>query len=474
MKEHMNDQLTKSTALTLATVSSFTTPFLMSSINVALPTIGRVFEMHAVLLSWVATSYILSSVVFLVPFGRLADIHGRKRMLLWGYIVFTISNLACGFSNSAFILILFRIIQGIGSAMVFATSMAILVSVFPPKERGRALGITVAAVYFGLTAGPFLGGLLTEHLSWRGVFLVNVPLGIILIFLTVFRLKGEWAEAKDDKFDLIGSLIYGIGLITLIYGLTRLPALKGVGLMIIGIIGILSFIKWVDRVKNPIFDLSLFRENRVFAFSNLTALISYSATSGVAFLLSLYLQHIKALSPQGAGLVLIAQPIVQTFFSPLAGTLSDRIEPRIVASSGMMFTTAGLFLLIFLGANSGFPFIISALVILGFGFAFFSSPNTNAVMSSVERRFLGLASGSLGTMRMVGSMTSMGIATLIFNLFIGEVQITPEVHSAFMKGIKTAFIIFTLLCFTGIFASLVRGKLRSAPEGSPVNGLLPK
>ncbi len=470
----MNDQLTKRTALTLATISSFTTPFLMSSINVALPTIGRIFEMHAVLLSWVATSYILSSVVFLVPFGRLADIHGRKRMLLWGYVVFTLSNLVCGLSNSAFVLISFRVIQGIGSAMVFATSAAILVSVFPPKERGRALGITVAAVYFGLTAGPFLGGLLTEHLSWRGIFLVNVPLGIILIFLTAFRLKGEWAEAKDDKFDLIGSLIYGVGLITLIYGLTRLPTIKGVGLIIIGIIGILSFIKWIDRVKNPIFKLDLFRENRVFAFSNLTALISYSATSAVAFLLSLYLQHIKALSPQDAGLILIAQPIVQTIFSPIAGILSDRIEPRIVASSGMMFTTLGLFVLIFLGADSGFSFIISALVILGFGFAFFSSPNTNAVVSSVEKRYLSLASGSLGTMRMVGSMTSMGIATLVFTLFIGEVQITPEVHSAFMKGIKTAFIIFTVLCFGGIFASLVRGKLRSAPVGSQVNGLLQK
>lgn len=457
----MNDQLTKSTALTLATTSSFTTPFLMSSINVALPSIGRVLEMHAVTLSWVAMSYVLSSVVFLVPFGRLADIHGRKKMLLWGYVIFTIANLACGLSTGAFILILFRIIQGIGSAMVFATSMAIIVSVFPPKERGRALGITVAAVYFGLSAGPFLGGLITEHLSWRGVFLVNVPLGIIIIFLTVFRLKGEWAEAKGEKFDLIGSLIYGIGLVALIYGLTLLPTLKGACLIIIGFIGILFFIRWVGRVQNPIFDLRLFRQNRVFAFSNLTALINYSATSGVAFLLSLYLQHIKALSPQDAGLILIAQPIVQTVFSPFSGMLSDRIEPRIVASTGMTFTTFGLFLFIFLRETSGYSFIIPTLVILGFGFALFSSPNTNAVMSSVERRFLGLASGSLGTMRMTGSMISMGIATLLITLFIGKLQITPETHIAFMKVIKTAFVIFTVLCFGGIFASLVRGRLRS-------------
>jgi EmrB/QacA subfamily drug resistance transporter len=462
----MNDQITKSTALTLATVSSFTTPFLISSVNIALPTIGRTFEMHAVLLSWVATAYILSSVVFLVPLGRLADIQGRKRMLLWGYIVFTISTLMCGLSNSAFILILFRVIQGIGSAMVFATSMAVLVSVFPPNERGRVLGITVAAVYSGLSVGPFLGGLLTEHFSWRSVFLINVPLGIILISLVIFRLKGEWADAKDERFDLIGSLIYGTTLVTLIYGLTLLPSIKGAGLIIVGVIGILFFIHWVARVEHPIFDLGLFRENRVFAFSNLTALISYSSTSALAFLLSLYLQHIKTMSPQDAGLVLIAQPIVMAVFSPFAGRLSDRFEPRIFASLGMMFTTFGLFLLVLLRETSGFSFIIIALVTLGFGFALFSSPNTNAVVSSVESRFLGLASASVGTMRMIGSMISMGIATFVFNLFIGEVQITPDVHTAFMKGVRTAFIIFTVLCFGGIFTSLVRGKLRS--EDNPI------
>jgi EmrB/QacA subfamily drug resistance transporter len=465
--ESMNDQLTRNTALALATISSFTTPFLMSSINVALPTIGRLFEMHAVVLSWVATSYVLSSVVFLVPFGRLADIYGRKRILMWGYVIFTLSNLICGLSNSAFTLILFRVIQGIGSAMVFATSMAIIVSVFPPRERGRALGITVAAVYFGLSAGPFLGGLITEHLSWRGVFLVNVPLGLILIYLTVFRLKGEWAEAKGEEFDLTGSIIYGIGLVAMIYGLTLLPTVKGAVLIVIGIIGILFFIKWVGRVEHPVFDLRLFKRNRVFALSNLTALISYSATSALAFLLSLYLQHIKALSPQDAGLVLIAQPIVQAVVSPFSGRLSDRIEPRIVASSGMIFITFGLFLLTFLGENTGYRSILTALIILGFGFALFSSPNTNAVMSSVERRFLGLASGSIGTMRMTGSMISMGIATLVFTLFLGEVQITSEVHPAFMKAVKTAFIIFTVLCFGGIFASLGRGRLRSGNGSSP-------
>jgi EmrB/QacA subfamily drug resistance transporter len=461
----MNDNSIKNAALIVAIISSFVTPFLSSGVNVALPSMGRLFQMDAVLLSWVATSYILASVVFLVPFGRLADIQGRKRTLLWGYIVFTISTLGCGLATTVPILISFRVIQGFGSAMIFATGMAILVSVFPPQERGRVLGITVAAVYCGLSVGPFIGGFLTEHLSWRAVFLINVPLGLIIIFLVFYKLRGEWAEAKGEKFDMKGALIYGIGIIALIYGLTQLSTILGLCLIIIGILAMYAFVKWETRIKSPIFELSLFRHNRVFAFSNLAALINYSATSAVAFLLSLYLQHIQALSPQHAGLILIAQPIVQAAFSPFAGMLSDRIEPRIVSSLGMAITTVGLLMLVFLGSNSGLVFIIGTLVILGFGFALFSSPNMNAIMGSVERKFFGLASGSVGTMRMLGMMISMGIATLVFTHFIGRVQITQEVYPVFMKSVGVAFMIFAVFCFGGVFASMVRGRLR--PQAQP-------
>ena len=460
----MNDNSTKNAALIVAIISSFITPFLSSGVNVALPSMGKLFQMDAVLLSWVATSYILASVVFLVPFGRLADIHGRKRTLLWGYTVFTISTLGCGLATTVPILILFRVIQGFGSAMIFATDMASLVSVFPPQERGRVLGITVAAVYCGLSVGPFIGGFLTEQLSWRAVFLINVPLGLIIIFLVFYKLRGEWAEAKGEKFDLTGALIYGIGIIALIYGLTQLSTLQGLVLIIIGILAMYAFVKWETRVKSPIFELSLFRHNRIFAFSNVAALINYSATSAVAFLLSLYLQHIKALSPQHAGLVLIAQPIVQAVFSPFAGMLSDRIEPRIVSSLGMAITTVGLLMLVFLGSSSGLVFIIGTLVVLGFGFALFSSPNMNAIMGSVERKFFGLASGSVGTMRMLGMIISMGIATLVFTHFIGRVQITPEVYPVFMKSVGVAFMIFAVFCFGGVFASMVRGRLRPQPQ----------
>ena len=416
--------------------------------------------MDAILLGWVATAYLLAAAMFLVPLGRIADIYGRKRIFTYGMITYTAASLLSAISTSAAMLISFRVLQGIGGAMIFSTGVAILTSVFPPEERGRVLGINVAAVYAGLSLGPFVGGLLTQYLGWRSIFWANVPLGLLIIALIFWKLKGEWAEAKGEKFDIAGSIIYSLMLIAIMYGFTMLPELPGAGLILAGGLGIVAFVKWETKVKSPVLDVRLFRNNTVFALSNLAAFINYSATFAVSFLLSLYLQYIKGLTPQIAGLVLVAAPVVQAIFSPFAGRLSDKIEPRIVASLGMGLTVIGLIFFIFLGNTTSLWFIIAGLIILGFGFALFSSPNTNAVMSSVEKRSYGVASATLATMRQIGMMFSMGVVMLIFAIYLGRVQITPEYYAPFLSSLNTAFIIFTVLCFGGIFASLARGKVR--------------
>jgi len=456
----MNSAATKRTALFVASLASFLTPFMGSSVNIALPSIGQEFGMNAVLLSWVATSYLLAAAVFLVPFGRIADMYGRKRIFTFGIVLYTLSSLLCATSTSATLLISFRVLQGIGGAMIYGTGVAILTSVFPVGERGKALGINVAATYSGLSLGPALGGLLTQHFGWTSIFLANVPLGLIIIALVFWKLKGEWAEAKGEKFDFGGSLIYSLMLVAIMYGFSVLPAMLGRCLVAAGALGILAFVKWEMKATSPVLDINLFRNNRVFTFSNLAALINYSATFAVAFFLSLYLQYVRGLSPQQAGLILVCQPVVMAVFSPLAGTLSDRIEPRIVASIGMALTAIGLFLFTFLSHNTTLTVIIANLVLLGFGFALFSSPNTNAVMSSVEKRSYGVASGTLGTMRLIGQTLSMGIAMLIVGMYMGRVQITPECYPLFLRSEQISFLIFAILCFAGIFASLVRGKIR--------------
>lgn len=456
----MNGAVNKRSALLVVALGSFLTSFMSSSVNIALPSIGREFAMDAVLLSWVATSYLLAAAMFLVPFGRIADIHGRKRVFTYGILIYTVSSLLSAISTSAVILICFRILQGIGGAMIFGTAVAVITSVFPAGERGKALGINVATVYSGLSLGPFLGGFLTQHLGWRNIFLVNVPLGGLIMAFIFWKLKGEWVGAKGEKFDFTGSIIYSLTLIAIMYGFSLLPAMSGAWLILMGVLGILAFIRWETKVESPVLDMNLFRNNTVFAFSNLAVLISYSATFAVSFLLSLYLQYTKGLSPQNAGLILVSQPLVQAIFSPFAGRLSDRIEPRVVASMGMILTAVGLSLFTFLNEKTTLEFIVGSLILIGFGFALFSSPNTNAVMSSVKKRFYGVASGTRGTMRLTGQMLSMGIAMLIFAIYIGRVQITPEHYTLFLRSAKAAFIIFASLCFGGIFASLARGKVR--------------
>lgn len=448
------------TALIVSTLSSFVTPFMGSSVNIALPSIGRDLGMDAINLGWVATSYALAAAMLLVPFGRIADIYGRKKVFIYGTAIFSACSFLCAVATASFALIAFRFLQGIGAAMIFGTGLAILTSVFPPGDRGRVLGINVAAVYSGLSLGPFLGGLMTDALGWRSIFALNVILGTLVVSFTVWKLRGEWAGARGERFDLIGSAIYSLVLVAAMYGFSLLPSPNAFVFIVVGVIAFFVFVRWELRTESPVLDIKLFRDNRVFAFSSLAALLNYSATFAVGFLLSLYLQYVKGLSAEGAGIILVSQPVVQAVFSPFTGRLSDRIEPRIIASMGMGATVVGLALLTFLSSDTPFPFIVGSLMLLGLGFALFSSPNMNAVMSSVERRLYGVASATIGTMRLIGQMMSLGISMLVFALFIGRVQITPEYYASFLQSANTIFVIFAVLCFGGIFASLARGKVR--------------
>jgi len=456
----MENDRVKRAALLIAVLASFLTPFMVSSINIAIPAISRDLPMSAVAMSWVATAYLLSTALFLLPFGRLADIHGRKKMFTLGIGTYTLAALLLAFSPSVAVLIMLRAVQGFGSAMIFGTGMAIVISVYPAAERGRVLGLNVAAVYAGLSLGPFLGGFLTQQFGWRSIFLANVPLGLLVIYFVATRLTGEWAEAKGERFDLAGSLIYGLSLLLLMYGLSLQPSFHGGGLILAGVIGMGAFALWERSTTSPLLNMNLFLHNATFAFSNLAALINYSATFAVTFLLSLYLQYIKGLTPQHAGFILVAQPVVMAVFSPLAGRLSDKIEPRIVASLGMGLAALGLYLFTFLSAATSVGFIVGGLMLIGFGFALFSSPNTNAVMSSIDRRFYGVGSATLGTMRLTGQLLSMGVASVIFSLHIGGAQITPELYPQFLVSLRTAFTLFAALCFGGVFASLARGRVR--------------
>jgi len=448
----------KTVVLIVAILSSFLTPFLASSVNIALPSIADHLSLNAVSLNWVATSYTLAAAAFLVPLGRLADIWGRKKIFQIGMVLNAIASILCGVAPTGEWLIVFRVLQGIGSAMIFGTSMAILTSVYPQQERGRALGFTVAAVYVGLSVGPLIGGLLTQY-SWQSIFYLNGVIAVVTTIIVFLMLKGEWAGAREETFDFTGSTLFIIAMVVLVYAFSVFPNSWGFGLLALSLVTFTVFAVWEARQKFPVLQIDLFRTNKVFAFSNLAALINYSSTTGVSFLLSLYLQKIKDFKPEIAGLILIIQPVMMVICSPIAGNLSDKVEPRILSSIGMTLTTIALAMMIFLGSESSLILVFASLFILGVGFGFFSSPNSNAIMSSVERKYYGVASGAMGTMRLTGQALSMALILLLFSLFIGEVELSPAYYPAFLKTMQISFAIFTALCLIGIFASIVRGRL---------------
>lgn len=452
------EKVLKRSVLLVSAFAAFLTPFLGSAINLALPSIGKDFNASAIELGWIASSFILSSAIFLLPFGRLSDITGRKKIFTYGIALFTISTFLIIFSWNIESLIALRILQGISGAMIFGTSLAILTSVFGPGERGRAMGINITAVYTGLSGGPVIGGVLTQYFGWRSIFAFLVPIGIISLFLIFKKMKPEWAESKGEEFDWRGSIIYGISLASFMYGFSKLPAAAGWIFLISGLLLGILFLLYEKGISNAVFDIRLILRNRVFAFSGIAALIHYSATSATGFFISLYLQYLKGFDARTAGFIMISQPVMMALLSPLAGRLSDKYNPGVIASMGMGLTAAGLIMLCFVNAETSVLMIITLLVIMGIGFALFSSPNSNAIMSSVEKKHLGVASGVVGTMRMIGQMLSMGIAMMILALYLGQQAILPATYPGLLAGMRTGFIIFSMLCILGIFASLARNR----------------
>jgi len=461
----IDEKSLKRSVLLVSTFAAFLTPFLSSAINLALPAIGKELHADAISMGWVVSSFILSSAIFLLPFGRLADIVGRKKIFTLGILLYTLSTFLIIFSWNIISLIVLRILQGFSGAMIFGTSLAILSSVFKVGERGRAMGINITATYLGLSTGPIIGGLLTQYLGWRSIFAFLVPFGVVSLILITSKIKTEWAEARGEKFDWRGSIIYGISLASFMYGFSKLPSAFGWIFLGAGIILAAGFLFFERNIINPVFDVKLILSNRVFAFSGIAALIHYSATSATGFFISLYLQYLKGFDARTAGLIMISQPVMMALLSPVAGKLSDRRNPGIIASVGMGLTAAGLILLCFIDEKTPVPVIVILLLLMGTGFGLFSSPNSNAIMSSVEKRYLGVASGVVGTMRMVGQMMSMGIAMMLLALYIGMQKINPSTYHGLMNSMKTGFIIFSILCILGIFASLARNGKR-APANS--------
>jgi EmrB/QacA subfamily drug resistance transporter len=458
-KAAMDSGTAQRVALLVAVLSSFINPFMGASINVALKALGQDLALDAVLLGWTQTAFLVASAAVLVPVGRLSDIHGRRRVFMLGTAVFTGASLVAGLAGGPALFLAARAVQGIGGAMMVANAVSILVSVFPPERRGRVIGIAVASVYAGLSLGPMLGGLLVSHVSWRGIFLTMVPLGVLVLWLTGARLRGDWADAAGERFDWRGAAVYTLSVPAVMAGASFLPRPLGFALLMAGAVGLALFVGLALRAGSPLYPVRELGTNRMFGLSNLVALLAYVSSYSIPFLISLYLQHIHDLSASEAGLVMIVQPALMALVTPLSGRLSDRLEPRLIVSIGLGLHAAGLFALSRLGQGSSLVTVGGLLALVGVGLGLFSSPNMSAIVGSVQRRSYGVATASAGTMRLLGQSLGMATTTLLAALLIGRVQLGPAHHGALLHTLQVGFTAFSGVALAGVGVSLLRGRM---------------
>ncbi|MDR1082320.1 MAG: MFS transporter [Coriobacteriales bacterium] len=457
-------RLVQRTTLFTVMLASFAHPFTSSSLGIAIPFIGEELQASATSLSWIISAMMLTTVALSVPFGRLADLWGRRRIFNLGIFIVFVATLLGSFAPTLTILIMLRVLQGIGGAMVISTNMALLIDVFPAQERGRVLGLSTMCVYIGLSLGPVLGGLITHYFGWRAIFIATsgvILLAFIVAVISTLRLSKAASTPATKRADLSISptsiALYIVAILSLMYGFTVFAQhvysyiLLGVGCALF-----IVFARHESRAAHPVIEVRLFKGNRNFIFSNLAALLNYAATFALGYILAIYLEVIKGYPADVAGLILITQPVLMAIISPIAGRLSDRWSPFKMSSVGMAICAVSMLSFLFLDITSPLIHVVVNLMIVGFGFGLFSSPNTNAVMSCVSPKDSGLANSMLNTMRSVGQVSSMAIITIVMHFTIGDALIEDASFSGIMKTFNTTFIIFAVLCAVGVLLSLNR------------------
>jgi EmrB/QacA subfamily drug resistance transporter len=438
-----------------------------SIVNIALPAIQANFRTDLTTVEWVVVAYLLVVGSLLLPFGRLGEVLTFKRVYLVGFAIFTIASIACGAAPNELALIGFRVIQAIGGAMISAMGPAIVARTFPANERGRALGLNGVSVSIGLSLGPALGGIITQAGTWRAIFLINAPIGLLAIIWAARILPTE-TSGKGQSFDIGGAVLSGLALFSLLLALSdgqswgwTSPAI--VGLLIAFVVLGAAFIVTERRSIQPMIDLALFRI-RPFTAGLASVVVAFAGLFTATFLLPFLLQQTRGFSPLEAGLLLTPVPIAMAVVGPLSGVVSDRLGPRLPASLGMAIMVLGLLSLTQLPVDFSLSDLIWRLVLLGVGQGLFMSPNSSAVLGAVPRPRVGTASGTLAQMRVngqaLGIALSAAIVAMRMPVHLGVITGAPTAgvtNAALADSIHDAFVVAAMICTIGIVASLVRG-----------------
>jgi EmrB/QacA subfamily drug resistance transporter len=447
-------------------IGTFMTALDTSVVNTVLPVIQRTFNETITSVEWVVTIYLLVLSGLLLSFGRLGDMRGHKTIFLTGFLIFMGGSFFSGSAPSVAILVAARGLQALGAAMLAANSPAILTKSFPAEQRGQALGLQATMTYLGLTAGPSLGGWLATLFGWRVVFYINLPVGLVAIWLSSKFIPRDTRHEQKEHFDFLGALTFLIGLGALLLGLNQAgewgwSSLPIIALLVGAVLFLSLFIFIESRVSNPMLDLSLFKK-LPFSLTTLSAIINYIGIFSSIFLMPFYLIQGRGFSPAQAGLILTAQPIIMAIIAPISGTLSDKIGTRVPAMVGMAVLSAGLFLLSRLNGQSSIAAIMLSLAVVGLGTGAFISPNNSALMGSAPKTRQGIAAGILATARNFGMVLGIGIAGAIFTTVLAQASVgfgsstSAASSQSIFVALHASFLAASLITLLGVITSAVR------------------
>lgn len=442
-------------------ISAFITPLLSTMMNLSLVSIGVEFDVGSHDLAYVNSAFLLSSVIFMVPFAKVGDLFGKKRTFLAGILIITAACLMAFFSPNFWFLIMCRALMGMGAAALTCMSMSLVVDVYPPERRGGAIGMQTMCVYIGLAAGPPLGGILNDLVGWHQTFLIILPL-TVGSFALMCLFRHDIATDAGGRFDSKGAVFYGLAIALLMYGVMNMPNTWAFASIIVGAVFLVLFVRWQSKCPYRLLKMSLFR-NRVFSGSCIATFLSYAASYSISFFLALYLQHIGGLTATQAGMLMLIQPAIQAVGTPVFGRVSDRMgDKRILPTAGMLVIAVALLLMMNFGLDTPFWVIILSMIVLGVGFSFFSAPNTSIIMGSVPKSETGEASAMTSVMRQSGMMVSMGIAMLYISVIMGSADnIAPETYGDFLNVLMYSFGTCFVFCIVGAVLSMLRGKAPS-------------
>lgn len=446
-------------------ITSFFGVFITNGVIIGTPQIAADFGMNNVLQNWIPTVLVLVATMFTVPFGQICGKYGFKKAWVIAQIIKIIGLIICCLSLSTEMFFTSRVLQGIGIAIGNVCEMAIVVLAIDNAKRGRALGIIVTGVYLGTSLSPVACGFLVQNFGWRSMFYMTIIFNAISMAILLLKTEGEWKTNENDRLDYKGMIMYVFGIFFLIYGISICMRLEGQAMTLAGIIILIAFGYYELHERMPVFNVTLLKKHS-FTLYNIAGMCGYLAVMMITTIFNYHFQYVKGWDPEMTGIILLVGPVVMSIVAPNAGRISDRIHPQKIAATGMFITIFAFAIMIVMDANTPLSVIILAMVLQAVGMGLFSSPNMNAIMSSVDEKYAAHASAAQITVRGIGQTMSLTIVTLVFGWVMGGLALSAQYSDMIVESSQIICIICAVACILAVITSVLGIRLEKNTDSS--------